>query len=253
MSSTTDQDPFLQVQADVLDALTTVRPLFTSYLRIRALPPPSSPSPSTTGPSPELVHARQELEATLQDLSSDLRDLVESVHAVEGDPYRYGLDVAEVARRRRLVEEVGGEIEDMRDELAKTIAGADRKARHATSDTLPSPTAFEGGGDGEDGYAAFEQERQIEMMHEQDEALDDVFQTVGNLRHQADEMGRELEEQGGMLNEIDGLADRVGGRLQTGLKKMGTVIKKNEDGMSSCCIVLLISVLIILLILVLVI
>jgi hypothetical protein len=55
-----------------------------------------------------------------------------------------------------------------------------------------------------------------------------VFRTVGNLRQQADDMGRELEEQGELLEDADKVADRVGGKLQTGLKKMGTVIKKNE-------------------------
>lgn len=66
------------------------------------------------------------------------------------------------------------------------------------------------------------------MMHEQDEALDDVFKTVGNLRQQADDMGRELEEQAEILNDVDTLADRVGGKLQQGIKRVGWVIKKNE-------------------------
>lgn len=106
--------------------------------------------------------------------------------------------------------------------------------------------------DTQDYNAEFEQQQQLQMLHEQDTQLDSVYRTVGNLRQQADDMGRELEEQGEMLDTVDGLADRVGGRLQTGLKTMGTVIRKNEDGLSSCCIALLIFVLIILLILVLI-
>ena len=123
------------------------------------------------------------------------------------------------------MEEVGGEVEDMREELVKAVAGADRKARGKNGDALPSPSTFD---PDDDNYAAFEQQRQEEMMHEQDEALDDVFQTVGNLRQQADDMGRELGEQGELLEDVDGLADRVGGRLQDGIKKIGTVVKKNE-------------------------
>ncbi|KAI9818253.1 MAG: hypothetical protein M1832_004469 [Thelocarpon impressellum] len=241
MSSTNDADPFLQVQTDVLSQLDTTRPLFSSYIRIRSLA--SSPT------SPELVQARSELESTLHDLTSDLKDLVDSVKAVEHDPYRYGLEIEEVARRRRLVEEVGGEIEDMREELAKAVAGADRKARASNGDALPSPSAFAAG---DDEYAAFEQSQQQEMMHEQDEALDEVFQTVGNLRQQADDMGRELGEQAELLEDVDTLADRLGGRLKDGIKKVGWVIKKNEDTMSSCCIGVLILVLLMLLILVIV-
>ncbi|KAI9723036.1 MAG: hypothetical protein M1812_001485 [Candelaria pacifica] len=220
VSSANEDDPFLQVQADVLTNLNTTRPLFTSYLRIRSIA--SSPT------SPELLQARSELESTLQDLTSDLQDLVESVRAVEHDPFRYGLDIDEVERRRRLVEEVGGEVEDMREELVKTVTGAQSRQRGANGESLPSPSAFGPQAPEDDDYAAFEQQRQVEMMHEQDEALDGVFQTVGNLRQQADVMGRELEEQRELLEDVDTLADKVGGKLQNGIKKVGWVIKKNE-------------------------
>ncbi|KAF1848093.1 uncharacterized protein K460DRAFT_375020 [Cucurbitaria berberidis CBS 394.84] len=233
MSSQGDEDPFLQVQADVLSALNTCRPLFKSYLRIR--------SSASSANSPELREARSELEQTLQDLNQDLEDLVESVQAVEHDPYRFGLEIDEVERRRKLVKDVGDEIENMREELQQTVDNARNKGKSAVNgDVLPDPDSFEE----EDNYAAFEQERQLEMMHEQDEALDGVFRTVGNLRQQADDMGRELEEQGEMLTDVDNVADRVGSKLQTGIKKVGWVIKKNEDRWSSCCIALLIFVLI---------
>jgi chromosome segregation ATPase len=241
MSSSNSEDPFLQVQADVLSALNTTRPLFASYLRIR--------SSASSADSPELREARSELEQTLQDLTSDLQDLIESVQAVEHDPYRFGLEIDEVERRRRLVKDVGDEVENMREELLRTVHDAQSRGKAAVNgDMLPDPDSFED----EDNYAAFEQERQLEMMHEQDEALDGVFRTVGNLRQQADDMGRELEEQGEILNDVDNIADRVGGKLQTGLKKVGWVIKKNEDRMSSCCIAVLIFVLILLLVLLLV-
>ena len=206
---------------DVLSALNNARPLFKSYLRIR--------SSASSANSPELREARSELEQTLQDLSQDLEDLVESVKAVEHDPYRFGLEIDEVERRRTLVKDVGYEIENMRDELQQTVQHAKNKGKNAANggDMLPDPDTFED----DDNYAAFEQERQMEMMHEQDEALDGVFRTVGNLRQQADDMGRELVELGELLTDVDNIADRVGGKLQTGLKKVGWVIRKNE-GMS---------------------
>lgn len=251
MSSTAETDPFLQVQADVLAQLQTTRPLFTSYLRIRSL------STATGKPSPELSSARAELEASLSSLAEDLADLVESVKAVQDDPYKYGLEIEEVSRRKRLVDEVGGEVEDMREELQKTISSQ-------TSPAGRRGGAAGAGFDGEDAglmdedgerrdyNAEFEHEQQVTMMAEQDTQLDGVFRTVGNLRQQADDMGRELEEQAEMLEVVDGLADRVGSRLGTGMKKMGEVVRRNEDGLSTCCIGVLIFVLILLLILVLV-
>ena len=128
----------------------------------------------------------------------------------------------------------------MREELLKTVADAtDKGMRAAAKGALPAPDSFESPdleqGRGSDEYGAFEQQRQLEIMQEQDQALDGVFQTVGNLRQQADDMGRELGEQHELLEDVDGLADRVGGKLQGGLKRMGYVIKKNE-GKSRCTI-----------------
>ncbi|KAG2412866.1 hypothetical protein HFD88_010423 [Aspergillus terreus] len=240
-------DPFLQVQAEVLSTLQTTRPLFSSYLRIRSL--------AKTPDNPELQQSRSELESTLTDLSADLDDLVQSVRAIEQDPYRYGLELEEVQRRRKLVDDVGGEIEDMRQELQKAVTAAD------AAGGLPNPAEFDnvgtaaaagrdGDGEDEDYYASMEQQRQVELMHEQDEQLDGVFRTVGTLRQQANDMGRELEEQAVMIGEVDTLAERVGGKLQSGLGKIKYIVRKNEDTWSSFCIATLIFILVLLLILV---
>lgn len=221
------------------------RPLFTSYLRIRSL--------STNTTSPELRSARHDLETALSTLAEDLADLIASVQAVEANPASFGLSQHEVARRKRLVDEIGGEVEDMREELAKAVSTT---GGGGANGDLPDPSAFavdDGDGHGAEDYAAeFEEQQQQHMMREQDVHLDGVFQTVDTLRRQAGDMGRELEEQREMLEDTDRLADRVGGRLQTGMDKLKYVVKHNEDRLSSWCIGLLIMVLCILLVLLLV-
>ncbi|KAI5461383.1 syntaxin 6 [Mariannaea sp. PMI_226] len=237
MSSPHDEDPFLQVQQDVLAQMAHARPIFASYIRIRSL--------STNASSPELASARSDLESALSDLADDLADLVASVQAVESNPAQFGLSDHEVTRRKRLVQEVGGEVDDMHEELNKKVAAG------GAGGDLPDPNAFAIDGE-EDAYAEFEQQQQVHMMREQDQHLDGVFQTVGNLRRQADDMGRELEEQREMLEVVDNVADRVGSRLQTGMSKLQHVIRQNEDRWSSCCIAVLIFVLILLLVLLLI-
>jgi member of the syntaxin family of t-SNAREs len=116
-------------------------------------------------------------------------------------------------------------VESMRKELEETLESA---SKTAVKGQLPDPGSFEDERDGDDAYGEFEAQQQAEMMHEQDEQLDGVFRTVGVLRNQAEDMGRELEEQGHILDEVDTLADRVGGKLQNGVKKVGYIIKKNE-------------------------
>lgn len=221
----------------------STRPLFTSYLRIRSL--------STTHASPELASARTDLQNALAALAEDLADLIAAVQAVEANPAQFGLSSHEVARRKRLVEEIGGEVDDMRDELSKAVSSSSENR-----DDLPDPNSFaveDGDGHGPADYAAeFEQQQQVQMMREQDVHLDGVFQTVDTLRQQAGAMGRELEEQAEMLETTDRLADRVGGRLQDGMDKLAYVVRHNEDRLSSWCIGLLILVLCIMLVLLLI-
>ncbi|KAH6655114.1 t-SNARE [Truncatella angustata] len=260
MSSTNEEDPFLQVQQDVLAQLQQTRPIFSSYVRIRSLQ--TSASSSQPSSNPELTSARSDLESALSSLTEDLEDLRAAVQAVESNPSQYGLSQSEVTRRQRLVQEIGGEVEDMNEELSKSGRGrggsrnaAAQAARAAASGDLPDPNAFalEGDGNDDDDYAAeFEQQQQMQMMRDQDDMLDQTLMTVGNIRRQADDMGRELEEQREMLEVVDTMADRVQGRLQTGMAKMAYVVQKNEDRWSGCCIAVLIMVLIILLVLLLI-
>lgn len=146
------------------------------------------------------------------------------------------------------MEEVKGEVSDMREELSQPARRPTGRPG-AEQEELPDPSAF-ALGDGE--YAELEHRQQERMLREQDVHLDGVSRTVGNLRRQAGDMGRELEEQGGMLEVVDNMADRVGGRLQSGVRRLNDVARRNEDTLSSCCIGLLILVLIILLVLLLV-
>ncbi|ODA79776.1 hypothetical protein RJ55_05370 [Drechmeria coniospora] len=243
MSSANEEDPFLQVQQDVLAQLASTRPLFASYQRIRSL--------STAPSSPELASARADLESALNTLAEDLTDLAASVQAIEHNPAQFGISADEATRRKRLVLDVRREVDTMRDDLRDN----QHHATTATSD-LPDPSTFASVADDADpdggSYAEFEQHQQLEMMREQDQHLDGVFHTVGNLRRQADDMGRELEEQHEMLELVDNAADRVGTRLQNGMQKLQHVMRQNEDRWSSCCIAVLIFVLILLLVLLLI-
>ncbi|KAH8146757.1 uncharacterized protein LAJ45_09131 [Morchella importuna] len=236
MSSTADSDPFIQFQNDVLSLLETTRQSFSSYLRIRSL------TPSLT--SPELASAYSDLTQNLTDLQADLTDLQASVGAIEQDPYKFGLDVPEVVRRRRFVDEVSNEVSDIREELARHSPGSGAGG-----------SSYPGGGGGtsaDEAYTQFNLQQQQELLAGQDLALEDVSRTVGNLREQAHEMNRELEEQAEMLDGVDRDATRVEDKLRRGVRDLNGFIRKNEDTASSCCIAVLILVLIILLVLVLI-
>lgn len=206
------------IRSEVLSQLNSSRSLFQSYLRIR--------SSATVASSPELIEARNELQNVLRDLQVDVEDLVETVKAVESNPYSFGIQIEEVQRRRKLVDDIGDEVLKMHGELVKTVQAAYNKGKGpANGAYLPDPSTFD---DDEDYAAEFEQQKQQEIMLDQDETADGLLRTVGNIRQHAHVMNMELEEQGQMLNDVDNVADRVGGKIQSGMRKMGDVIKRNE-------------------------
>lgn len=184
-------------------------------------------------------------------MEADLADLRASVDAAGRDPRRFGLDEGEVVRRRGAVEKIGGEIALLRKaawgEVSSPTAGRRRRRSGLLEDgDVDSEEEEKEEGDEEEAQV---QEEEAMMIAEQDEALEGVFTTVGNLRAQADEMGRELEEQGGLIDEVDVVTERVGGKLQDGLKRVEWIYRRNEERAGSCCIGVLIVALIILLVL----
>ena len=170
----------LLLSSDVIQALDHTRQSFSSYLRIR--------STASSHDSPELIQSKSDLQATLSELSSDLSDLAESIRVVEVDPYKYGLEIDEVSRRRKFVKEVEGEVEDMLDELGNAV-------NRQSSGKSTENNGVDHEANLQDSYVVWEQEQQQVIMAEQDEVLEGVYRTVGNLREQAHEMGRELGEQ----------------------------------------------------------
>lgn len=93
-----------------------------------------------------------------------------------------------MSRRRRFVKEVEGEVEDMLDELRNAV-NRQSGGKPTRSNNVNLETNLQ------DSYVVWEQEQQQVIIAEQDEVLEGVYRTVGNLREQAHEMGRELEEQ----------------------------------------------------------
>ena len=252
-------DPFPPALQSLQSQLTSIPPLLQSLRRIT----------STTSPSnPEAASARADLQTALEDLDADLADLRDSVTAAESYAPRFGLSSHEVRGRREAVEKVGAQVQKLKESSQDYVgltsptqsfsghpayAPAPQPSGPGRGAGLPDPGAFDEDEDGDgDAYAEFEQQRQEELLAEQDEALEGVSQTVGTLRAQADEMGRELEEQGVLIDEVDTVTDRVGGKLQSGIKRVEWIYKKNEERWGGCCISVLIVVLIILLVLVLV-
>ncbi|KAI9726057.1 MAG: hypothetical protein M1828_002065 [Chrysothrix sp. TS-e1954] len=236
-SSTTD--PFHPAHTDLLQSLQTISSLISSHARIA----------SASSSNPEVKESASDLRTAISDASADLTDLQGSVDAVAKAPQRFGLDDAEVQRRRGMVADVSRRLEGLRVEgervlMAPSSAPVPQAAYPVDSD--------DEAGAPQDGYEEWETQQQEQLFSEQDVQLQGVGHTIGNLRVQADDMGREIGQQTMELEEVDNVVERVGGKIKTGRERVGDVLRRGEERCGGCCIGVLIAALIVLLILALV-
>ncbi|KAF9467821.1 snare protein TLG1/Syntaxin [Collybia nuda] len=237
-------DPYHAVQQEIQTSLQTAAQLHASYIRIRS---------TAREDSEELGWARSELKATLAALEADLEDLEESVKIVEStDARMFGLDDAEVQRRRRYVGDVRKEIQNLRAEVSAT------SSRQIQSPVVRSPPPRSGltsphpersGGEGEDDHqAAWAREEQQLIMQEQDQAMDSIVGTLSNLAQQAGLMGQEIVEHNELLDDLEQGVDQTDSKLNDAMLKMRKFLRQSEERGSGWCIVILIIILMVLLI-----
>lgn len=81
---------------------------------------------------------------------------------------------------------------------------------------------------------------------EQDDQLDRLGESVGRQRDLSIQMGTELDEHVGMLDDIDEGVDRHQGTLDRARKRLGTVSRRAKDNWSWLTIGILILVLVLL-------
>lgn len=187
-----------------------------------------------------------ELRRHLQTLELDIGDLEETVRVVEANPYKYKLEFSEVRSRKAWVERARAQLERMKlaashIERGQTAVNERQRLLGNGGAVSFAATTTVGSGDGSagarNGFVEREMQQQQMIMQHQDEQLDGVMNTMYNLKDIAHTMGRELEDQTGLLEELDMGVDNTAGRLGVAQNKMNEVMKAAK-GMYLCTCVL---------------
>ncbi|TRM62167.1 t-SNARE [Schizophyllum amplum] len=208
------KDPYYDLQNE----------LRASYARIRNM--------AVSQDSEELVWARNELKATLATLEADMEDLEGSVSAiVESTGARmFGLDDSEVQERRKFVEHVRREVENMRAE----VSGKPR-SRPPSYASPPQPPAIVGPGpvnpprEDEDDQTAWAREEQQMIMRDQDRTMDTISGTLTTLAQQAGLMGQEIGNTSRCWATSSRESDRAENKLDSAMNRMKHFMRKSEE------------------------
>ncbi|KAH6917995.1 t-SNARE [Coprinopsis sp. MPI-PUGE-AT-0042] len=232
------EDPYHAVQHEIQTSLATAGQLQSSYRRIRNM---------AKDDSEELSWARSELRGTLAALEADLEALEESVNIVESTgASRFGLNAAEVQKRRKYVTQVRTEIENMRNDLSSS-GPSQSLVHHPLASNVSTPTGHGWNGAPspaqDDGQAAWSREEQQMMMREQDQTIDSIQGTLSNIAQQANLMGQEIVEHNEMLDDLERGVDRTQDKVSDGMRRLRKFLRDSEEKGSGYCVIFLVIVL----------
>ncbi|EMR09567.1 hypothetical protein PNEG_02153 [Pneumocystis murina B123] len=233
------EDPFFEAKEQISFQLSKARYLYDLYFK--------TVKEKNIGSSTTLLDISNELWKIINEIDDCLIDLEEVVCAVESQPKKYKISDEEASERRLFVNRVRNDLEQMQKDLNDPIEDLSYRKDELLKQTVRDEESLNNSLVMSPKLAL--KYRKL-LEDEQDIQLDHVFGTVQNLREQASIMGKELEEQFELIEEVDMRIERTGEKLKQGFKNMKWVIKRNEDTISSYCIVFLIIILIVLLILI---
>ncbi|QLG72850.1 hypothetical protein HG535_0D05590 [Zygotorulaspora mrakii] len=207
-----DQDPFEQVVVDTGEQIDRLAHYFNSNSREE---------------NDEVYDILKDVEETIQDLEKSCIVMQRSGQDVS----KRETQVHELVRALRELKAVSKSQPQVQSQAQPQLAFEETQ----TPDQEMSPM--------------YENPFQEQMLREQDTHLDSIHHTMTNLHSQAQTMGEELQDQGQLLDEMDGNMDTLTNKLSRGRRQLEWVYEKNKEKFNDCCIVLLIIALIVLLVL----
>ena len=71
--------------------------------------------------------------------------------------------------------------------------------------------------------------QQQQLMLDQDDSLDRLSESIGRQRELSIQIGDELDSQGELLEDVDGIVDRSRGRLDGARRRLDRFSKKAKD------------------------
>ncbi|XP_066256032.1 syntaxin-6 [Euwallacea similis] len=245
------EDPFFVVKDEVFKALKKTRGLYRRWSDFQ-----SEPELITKD---EIEWTNTELKNSLRSIEWDLEDLEDTIDIVEKNPSKFKIDNKELTKRKYFIVSTKNEIQSMKDKINMN-RGKD-KDRFAKQPLLEnnSPVKVTNMHHGtkysklenevESPQHQFLQRQQMYELQNQDEQLEAIAGSLGNLKTVSRHIGIELDEQQGMLDEFGTELEHTESRLDTTMKKMAKVLKLSNERSQWTVIIILAVVLIIVILL----
>jgi len=219
------EDPFFVVKDEVLKALSKTRGLYDRWK--------GGDDGQEYRSEEEQEWTATELKNCLRSIEWDLEDLEDTVQIVEKNPTKFRIDGAELAIRKGFIESTKEEVQQMK---VKINTPGDIKINNQTT----SPVQHSTGGPSK--YSRLSSvadsphreyivglDQQQLTIRQQDETIDMMGESMGNIRSMSNHISNELDEQAVMLDEFGAEIEHADSRLDATVKKMAKVLHLSND------------------------
>ncbi|XP_048004879.1 syntaxin-6 isoform X1 [Leguminivora glycinivorella] len=256
----TMEDPFYVVKDEVFKALNKTRGLYLRWQEISKAPVPPN--------SPEVEWTSTELRNALRSIEWDLEDLEDTISIVEKNSSKFKIDNKEISDRRTFIEATKQEVKVMKGKMSlNRNRDADGTAREPllgeespmhfgnTWTSTPKYSKYSklaSQTDSPNRFDAYDNDimsMQEKMLVNQDDQLQVISNSVGNLKTVSKHIGIELDEQAGMLDDLNTELENADSKLDSTIKKVAKVLHMNNDRRQWLAIGILLGLLVIILIL----
>ncbi|TPX55625.1 hypothetical protein PhCBS80983_g05162 [Powellomyces hirtus] len=213
--------------------------------------------PDTSAAGESFRRESEALREALLDIDEDLKALQETIGIVESNPGKFRLDMREINARKQFVARTRATVQEMRTAMTSPTSSkrAENDGREALFAKKSVRTTDPYGRTQEDyqmsnqRFIEREAQQQQSLMQHQDQQLDGVLDTVGNLKEIATYVLMVLRFRR-LLVDLESNVDTTAGKLQLGMRRLNDFIKANADTKQQWTILILIIVLILLIVLI---
>ncbi|KAL5761810.1 hypothetical protein ACOSP7_018074 [Xanthoceras sorbifolium] len=216
------QDPFYIVKEEIQESIDKLQSTFHQWERI----------PSDTG---EQVHLTKELLAGCESIEWQVDELDKAIGVASRDPSWYGIDQVELEKRRRWTSTARAQVGNMKkavlagkelNGVGTTSASGMRQELMRLPNSHQADTSNYYAGRDNDDFIQSESDRQLLLIKQQDEELDELSASVERIGGVGLTIHEELLAQEKIIDELGMEMDSTSNRLDFVQKKVAMVMKK---------------------------
>ncbi|KAL6613762.1 hypothetical protein ACP70R_036032 [Stipagrostis hirtigluma subsp. patula] len=204
------QDPFYIVREEIQDTIDKLQSTFHRWEQIA----------SNTG---EYVHLTKEILTSCESIEWQVDELEKTISVASRDPAYYGLDEVELSRRRKWTGSARNQVGTVRRAVEK---GKSNSANSTHQNLMGTGRTNLYSAQDNDDFISSESDRQLLLMRQQDEELDELSESVQRIGGVGLTIHEELSSQERIINDLSLEMETTSNRLDFVQKRVAMVMKK---------------------------